>query len=1596
MGEVVWSGLGVWVHRFGSQMEALLYKQVLVRSRRPMELILMVGFMPLALLLTFAIEEILKVTLTPGENRVSSVVAAIGMIALPTFMAIALAVIGIMHLGSAAEEKGAQLASNLRRIGMYESSYQVSWLASASVLGLASAVVTVLLGLALVVQPFVTGNFLAAVLLLWFSFTAQCSFYQLLSCFFTSSTSLNIVGALVVMITVVTGTVNAAIGAAAWGCGVLTYGFDIAVYMRNSSVVSVLLCVFAPTFHLGRGIYLMLGSTGHADYSQVGLWGADASDPHLKGFTWADMGGPLNQADIADVWCPPVTLEGPRIGNGGNVNATGGLNSSDFKVTQEMLDRASSRMAFENGLPGYGDILGTLVGLTLLFFILSWYAAQVWADESGAPLPPLFFLDVGYWGLDAALGPTEEDKRRARGETLNRERQLSAEQGDVRTHKLSHSYSGNTALREVNLVLKKGEIFCLLGQNGAGKSTFVNCMSGLHTPTSGEGWVAGISVRDDLPRLRDAIGICPQHDYLWAEFTAREHCVMYSRFRGKSWGDAAAEAERVLRDVKLEDAADRRVPTYSGGMRRRLSVGLATVGDPVALFLDEPSTGMDPLNRRRTWSILQDLKEERIMLLTTHSMEEADALGDTIAIMSLGRVRALGTSLFLKEKYGTGYLVNFTGLPRQISSPSAASRGHPLAAQAGGTALPMDLKAEEVQSVSEVMNEARRLLRGAALNTDGVGGSTAVSIPRLNAAGGLPKFLEYMESGRAPVREWGLSQTTLEEVFLKLVVSNTEINAGGEDSRGSQLVEDYEVAPFEAGLQLILDETGAQKEKVFEIIATLASVPAPGRPSAREVVEGIISRGWILAEASAKEIETVEGQQQQQQQPMPPYDHQHPQQQGGYFAPPPPSFQALPACGTYKSSFGSQVVAVVEKCWTYFLRQFWTNVALAGFILVCVLIASLVLGDPSTGSISREQTNLEATVRVGTLVRFMFFSTGILIPIFANQQADERETGVVGVVQLMGLRSSAYWAGTILYNFAFFTLCNLFFLGVTYIAASGKGPLFDGMGAGVLIAILLSWFCMVEGMVMLSSALLSARVSNIINTLLVFLMPNIADPLNGSLEDWPDYLACIPHLGYYRSLSLGTGHNLESMKLDDSTDPEAEMTRFVVIGAATGLALALMGMYLHEVLPAKYKAAAHPLFFILPLLEGEKTKGEGPVAEPDVSQSSVDLELELEDSDVAAERRKAERWASHDGSLSGPPPLILLSGMRKRFGDVEVVRGVDLAVGSGECFGLLGPNGAGKTTTVSLLTGSEVGATGVARVAGLDMAGDLATSKSVQEVKNVVGICPQFDATYEDLTVEEHIRLLSGVKGVPRDELYAHVRVVAEAVGLDGDPFWKRSKELSGGMRRRLTIAMAMCGSPHALFLDEPTTGLDPDTRQSIWQVIRRARERCTVLLTTHSMSEADALCTRLAIMSQGRLRCVGEPLHLKNKFNEGMRLRMSLQDPGRADEVTRFVKERIFPNALLAFEFGGIREYLLPQAGKKKQREDGEPEGEGTEGQGSTGRARWKSLAEGVRISRVFEIMEREKAGLGVRQWGLSEMSLEEVFVKIVEEAEGLGGAGN
>jgi ABC-2 type transport system ATP-binding protein len=239
-------------------------------------------------------------------------------------------------------------------------------------------------------------------------------------------------------------------------------------------------------------------------------------------------------------------------------------------------------------------------------------------------------------------------------------------------------------------------------------------------------------------------------------------------------------------------------------------------------------------------------------------------------------------------------------------------------------------------------------------------------------------------------------------------------------------------------------------------------------------------------------------------------------------------------------------------------------------------------------------------------------------------------------------------------------------------------------------------------------------------------------------------------------------------------------------------------------------------------------------------------------------------------------PAVSVSGLVRRYGEVEAVRGIDLSVDADETFGFLGPNGAGKSTTINILCTLIRPTEGSARVAGHDVV------RERDEVRRNIGLVFQ-DTTLDGyLTAERNLRLHAELYGMARSLIAPRVRDVLDMVGL-----WDRRNSkvsaFSGGMKRRLEIARGLLHSPRVLFLDEPTIGLDPQTRASIWSYIRelRNREHMTIFMTTHYMDEAE-YCDRIAIIDQGKIIALDTPQALKASIGKD-RVQMHTQDDARA-----------------------------------------------------------------------------------------------------------------
>jgi ABC-2 type transport system ATP-binding protein len=239
-----------------------------------------------------------------------------------------------------------------------------------------------------------------------------------------------------------------------------------------------------------------------------------------------------------------------------------------------------------------------------------------------------------------------------------------------------------------------------------------------------------------------------------------------------------------------------------------------------------------------------------------------------------------------------------------------------------------------------------------------------------------------------------------------------------------------------------------------------------------------------------------------------------------------------------------------------------------------------------------------------------------------------------------------------------------------------------------------------------------------------------------------------------------------------------------------------------------------------------------------------------------------------ESAVNETGPAIEVSALRKRYGDFEALRGIDITVQRGEVFGLLGPNGAGKTTTVEILEGYRSRTDGVVSVLGHDPA-----LREI-ELRRRIGIVLQSGGIYSQITPREALAQWAG--------FYPHPRGVAEVLALAGleEVAEKRCRKLSGGQLRRLDFALALVGDPELIFLDEPTTGFDPEARRAAWETVRSLRDLGkTILLTTHYLDEAQELADRVAIVKDGRVLAIGPPRELVARPGASDRYRVSYRD---------------------------------------------------------------------------------------------------------------------
>jgi len=436
---------------------------------------------------------------------------------------------------------------------------------------------------------------------------------------------------------------------------------------------------------------------------------------------------------------------------------------SELEDTREGISWSSMRFSTEEFTFANGMFM--LWVDAVLYGILAWYIESVFPRQYGVPrvwyFPVLDLMEClrSYnlicWADKSRTRLLSHDNIAQDFEQQQRDEE-SRDKVVVSVKGLRKEFSnGQVAVKGLNLDLFQDDITVLLGHNGAGKTTTISMLTGLLPPTSGDAIVyddmgRAMSVSNDLHSVRKSLGICPQHDVLYPDLTVQEHLVLFAIIKGVRGSDEIDRAvTKQIRAIRLEKKRHTASKALSGGQRRRLSVAIAMVGDSQVVLLDEPSSGLDPKSRRVTWDMLREAKKNRAIVLTTHFMDEADALGDRIAIMGHGELICCDTPLALKVRYGVGYTLSF-------DMGVVSSKGHD------------EEEKTDVDSRKDLCAVVKKHVSSAVM-TSSSAGELSFRLPT-NASSSFPPLLEILENGhsRFGIETWGLSMTTLEEVFLSL------------------------------------------------------------------------------------------------------------------------------------------------------------------------------------------------------------------------------------------------------------------------------------------------------------------------------------------------------------------------------------------------------------------------------------------------------------------------------------------------------------------------------------------------------------------------------------------------------------------------------------------------------------------------------------------------------------------------------------------------------------------------------------------------------------------------------------------------------------
>ncbi|KAK3121636.1 hypothetical protein QOZ80_8BG0657760 [Eleusine coracana subsp. coracana] len=597
-------------------------------------------------------------------------------------------------------------------------------------------------------------------------------------------------------------------------------------------------------------------------------------------------------------------------------------------------------------------------------------------------------------------------------------------------------------------------------------------------------------------------------------------------------------------------------------------------------------------------------------------------------------------------------------------------------------------------------------------------------------------------------------------------------------------------------------------------------------------------------------------------------------------------------------------------------------------------------------------------VDLSSLLGALFFTwiVELLFPVILTYIVYEKQQKLKIMMKMHGLKDGPYWLISYGYFFALSAVYMIVFvifgslIGLNFFKANAYSIQFVFYFIYINLQIALAFF--------VSSFFSSVKIATVVGYIYVFGSGLLGAFLlrffvedTGFPKGWITVMEIIPGFSLYRGLyefgqyafsgySMGT----DGMKWANLGDSENGMRNVLIIMVVEWVILFPLAFYMDQV--SSFGGGARKFF-----LKCFKKRALS-LQRYSFGRQGSKVVVEMENPDTTQEREVVEQLLLEPNANQA----IICDNLKKIYRgkdgnpDKLAVRGLSLALPKGQCFGMLGPNGAGKTSFISMMIGLIPPTSGNAYVYGMDIKTDM------DEIYTNMGVCPQHDLLWETLTGREHLLFYGRLKNLRGTELMKAVDDSLKSVNLFyGGVGNKQVGKYSGGMKRRLSVAISLIGDPKVVFMDEPSTGLDPASRNNLWSVVKEAKKNRAIILTTHSMEEAEVLCDRLGIFVDGGFQCLGNPKELKARYGGTYIFTMTTSSE-HEQEVEQLV-HHLSPSASRIYHISGTQKFELPK--------------------------------QEVKIADVFHAVESAKSRFNIYAWGLVDTTLEDVFIKVAKGAQ-------